>query len=143
VLTTVRSGHAGTRLQDLCLGRHCGGRCEGDRVGEGAGLLHLLEPPASAAGRPYPVVPAWLVFSPDGNLIVHEQHARVRWASDTAGRGAYARFQIDGNLVVYNDDDGAGWASGTHGYDGSFLAVQDDGNVVIYRADGNALWLPG
>jgi hypothetical protein len=86
---------------------------------------------------------AWLVFSPDGNLIVHDQHARVRWASDTARKGAYARFQIDGNLVVYNDDDGAEWASSTHGYDGSFLAVQDDGNVVIYRADGNALWATG
>lgn len=86
---------------------------------------------------------AWLVFRADGNLVVCDEDARVRWMSGTAGRGVHATFQIDGNLVVYNGDGGVEWASGTHGYEGNFLAVQDDGNVVVYRADGNALWATG
>jgi len=86
---------------------------------------------------------AWLVFRADGNLVVCDEEAHVRWMSGTAGRGVHATFQIDGNLVVYNADGGAEWASGTHGYVGNFLAVQDDGNVVVYRADGNALWATG
>jgi hypothetical protein len=86
---------------------------------------------------------AWLVFRSDGNLIVYDEEARVRWMSGTAGRGVHASFQIDGNLAVYNGAGGVEWASGTHGYEGNFLAVQDDGNVVVYRADGNALWATG
>ncbi len=86
---------------------------------------------------------AWLVFRADGNLVVCDEDARVRWTSGTAGRGVHARFQIDGDLVVYNGDGGVEWASGTRGYEGNFLAVQDDGNVVVYRADGNALWATG
>jgi hypothetical protein len=86
---------------------------------------------------------AWLVFRPDGNLVVCDEETRVRWTSGTAGRGVEAVFQIDGNLAVYNGDGGVEWASGTHGYAGNYLAVQDDGNVVVYRADGNALWSTG
>jgi hypothetical protein len=86
---------------------------------------------------------AWLVFRADGNLVVCDEDARVRWASGTAGRGAHAAFHNDGNLAVYNADGGLEWASGTQGYDGNFLAVQDDGNVVVYRADGCALWASG
>jgi hypothetical protein len=86
---------------------------------------------------------AWLVFRADGDLVVYDEDARIRWASGTAGRGDHARFQIDGDFVVYNAEGGREWASGTHGYEGNFLAVQDDGNVVIYRADGNALWSTG
>jgi len=83
---------------------------------------------------------AWLVFRADGDLVVYDEDARVRWAAGTAGRGDHARFQIDGDLVVYNGEGGVEWAAGTHGYQGNFLAVQDDGNVVVYRADGSALW---
>jgi hypothetical protein len=83
---------------------------------------------------------AWLVFRPDGNLVVCDEETRVRWTSGTAGRGVEAVFQIDGSLAVYNGDGDVEWASGTHGYAGNYLAVQDDGNVVVYRADGNALW---
>jgi hypothetical protein len=86
---------------------------------------------------------AWLVFRADGNLVVCDEEARVRWMSGTAGRGVHATFQIDGNLVVHNGEGGVEWASGTHGYEGNFIAVQDDGNVVVYRADGNALWATG
>jgi hypothetical protein len=86
---------------------------------------------------------AWLVFRADGNLVVCDEDARVRWASGTAGRGAHAAFHNDGNLAVYNADGDLEWASGTQGYDGNFLAVQDDGNVVVYRADGCALWASG
>ena len=86
---------------------------------------------------------AWLVFHPDGNLVVYDENARVRWVSNTAGRGVHAVFQIDGNLVVHNAEGGLEWTSGTHGYEGNFLAVQDDGNVVVYRADGNVLWATG
>ncbi|MDN3357661.1 hypothetical protein [Actinomadura sp. DC4] len=86
---------------------------------------------------------AWLVFRADGDLVVYDEDARVRWTSGTAGRGVHATFRIDGDLVVHNADGGVEWASGTHGYEGNFLAVQDDGNVVVYRADGNALWATG
>jgi hypothetical protein len=86
---------------------------------------------------------AWLVFRPDGNLVVCDEETRVRWTSGTAGRGVEAVFQIDGDLAVYNGDGDVEWASGTHGYAGNYLAVQDDGNVVVYRADGNALWSTG
>jgi hypothetical protein len=86
---------------------------------------------------------AWLVFRPDGNLVVCDEETRVRWTSGTAGRGVEAVFQIDGDLAVYNGDGDVEWTSGTQGYAGNYLAVQDDGNVVVYRADGNALWSTG
>lgn len=86
---------------------------------------------------------AWLVFRSDGNLVVCDENARVRWTSGTAGQGVQAVFQIDGNLAVHDGEGQVVWASGTHGYEGNFLAVQDDGNVVVYRADGSALWATG
>lgn len=70
----------------------------------------------------------------------YDERQVARWASDTNGRGARAKFQVDGNLVVY---DAAGQPIRTgrspsdtccHAWD---LHVQADGNVVIYD-----VWTP-
>jgi hypothetical protein len=86
-----------------------------------------------------------LIFQTDGNLVVYDENGAARWASNTDGRGAYARFQSDGNLVVYDSARRAVWAAGVCCYlaNYTYLSVQDDGNVVIYRADGVALWATG
>lgn len=145
-------GRAGRRTRG---GRDAAGAGGIGRGASPAGRAHVTEAlPANVAStywshlllRPGDHVRsrrAWLVFRSDGNLVVCDEDARVRWMSGTAGRGVQAVFQIDGNLAVYNGDGEIEWASGTHGYEGNFLAVQDDGNVVVYRADGSMLWSTG
>ncbi|MFJ8794471.1 protein kinase [Streptomyces sp. NPDC102462] len=83
-----------------------------------------------------------LVMQQDGNLVVHDQDSKARWATMTAGEGNSARFQTDGNLVVYNSGGQPLWASQTNGHPGAVLVFQADGNVVIKSGD-TVLWAAG
>ncbi|MFD7501834.1 protein kinase [Streptomyces sp. NPDC059850] len=84
-----------------------------------------------------------LTMQQDGNLVVHDQHRKSRWAAMTGGKGNSARFQTDGNLVVYNSAGKSLWSSRTNGHRGAILVFQADGNVVIKSSASTVLWETG
>ncbi|MGV9851932.1 hypothetical protein ACWDWU_24635 [Streptomyces sp. NPDC003442] len=71
----------------------------------------------------------------DGNLVVHDQDHKPRWAALTKGDGNSARFRADGNLVVYNREGQHLWSSRTNGHPGAVLVFQADGNAVVKSGD--------
>jgi hypothetical protein len=90
-----------------------------------------------------------LINQSDGNLVIHDEKGRVRWASKTSGKGAGNLYmQKDGNLVLYSDDGNAinpgkaTWASGTFGKGtGPYrVMMQDEGDLVIYDAFNEPIW---
>nr|WP_281251033.1 protein kinase [Streptomyces jietaisiensis] len=83
-----------------------------------------------------------LVMQPDGNLVVYDENARARWASQTFGENYTAVFQEDGNLVVYAPGHKAVWASNTNGNEGSVLLLLENGNVVVQHGS-DVLWEAG
>ena len=77
----------------------------------------------------------------DGNLVLYAGGTPY-WATNTAGRGAYALMQRDGNFVVNDWNNRAVWATNTWGHPYNFLAMQGDANLVVY--DGSVIDLrPG
>jgi hypothetical protein len=90
---------------------------------------------------------ALLTMQWDGNLVLYDQYARARWATNTWGQGGVrATMQIDGNFVVYDANDRPLWASNTYWHTDYVLAIQGDGNMVIYRSFNEpnvpAWWVP-
>ncbi|AGP59529.1 hypothetical protein [Streptomyces rapamycinicus] len=83
-----------------------------------------------------------LIMQEDGNLVVHDQDRKPRWAAMTKGENNSARFQTDGNLVVYSSEGQHLWFSRTNGHPGAVLVFQADGNVVIKSGD-TVLWAAG
>lgn len=83
----------------------------------------------------------YLLYQPDGNLVLYETGVGAFWASGTAGSSpGRLAMQGDGNLVIYDGSSRAIAATNTAGSPGAQLVVQDDGNVVIYATDGTAVW---
>ncbi|WP_079125349.1 hypothetical protein [Streptomyces lushanensis] len=79
----------------------------------------------------------------DGNFVLYDENNRARWATNTQGRGDWARFGADGNLIVYDINGQPVWVSNTCCHSDYFLAVQADGNVVIYQNGYIARWSTG
>ena len=83
-----------------------------------------------------------LVYRPDGNLMLYDEHERrALWSSGTSGTApGCAILKIDGNLVVNDRNGDAQWSSGTNGHRNARLVVQDDGNLEIVAWDGRTIW---
>lgn len=85
-----------------------------------------------------------LVMQDDGNFVIYDERQAPRWASNTFGRGAYAKFQVDGNLVVYDASNQplrtGPVPSNTCCNSGWNLHAQEDGNVVIYAPGWSPRW---
>ncbi len=80
-----------------------------------------------------------LTMQGDGDLVLGEAGAGVRWATGTTSPGSRLAVQSDGNVVVYAVGGRAVWNSATYS-PGARLALQDDGNLVLYDVNQTALW---
>ncbi|MGW7006481.1 Dyp-type peroxidase [Streptomyces sp. NPDC054933] len=105
--------------------------------------LVVCAPTVFKAGDTVDSGPARLVMEKDGNLVVRGRGGKVRWSTNTPGKGNQAVFQADGNLVIKDKKGKTVWQSDTGGRKGARLVVQTDGNVAIYpngNSNGKPVW---
>ncbi|MEV0038182.1 hypothetical protein [Streptomyces sp. NPDC050804] len=103
-------------------------------------LWYISRNTAFFPGQSCSVGKSSLRMQTDGNFVLYDENNRAKWATNTQGRGDWARFNADGNLVVYNANGQSEWVSNTCCHSDYFLAVQADGNVVIYQNGYIARW---
>ncbi len=86
---------------------------------------------------------AWK-FLRNGNLIVQNSQGNTMWDSDTRGVGEYVIFEPNGDLIVYAADHRIAWESHTGGNPGATLWLTDNGHLTIFTKAGVRVWIsPG
>jgi D-mannose binding lectin len=80
-----------------------------------------------------------LVLQTDGNLVLHDEHDSVVWATGTQAAGTHVVFQGDGNFVLYSSTDETLWSSRTDGHNGAVLVLRANGDMAIVQGD-TVLW---
>lgn len=81
----------------------------------------------------------YVVFQPDGNLVVYTPDKKPIWATGTQNKGGSdCIFQEDGNLCVYAGDRYL-WGSGTQGKAVN-MRLLDSGQFQALDASGAVVW---